>query len=106
MGRARKQILTVFLAGTHACLPNQFVSRHRRKAIRARLGSTWGLAVTGNAGPTEDKDGPAPIGTTLVAVAGPDGTETRPFRLYGGRIELQARGASWALDMLRRKLLC
>ena len=75
------------------------------EAIRARLGSTWGLAVTGNAGPTEDKDGPAPVGTTLVAVAGPDGTETRAFRLYGGRIELQARGASWALDMLRRKLL-
>ena len=75
------------------------------EAIRARLGATWGLAVTGNAGPTEDKDGPAPIGTCLVAVAGPDGTESKAFRLPGGRVELQVRGASWALDMLRRKLL-
>ncbi|MDR3670048.1 MAG: CinA family nicotinamide mononucleotide deamidase-related protein [Holophaga sp.] len=75
-------------------------------AIRERLGTTWGLAVTGNAGPTEDQDGPAPVGTCLVAVAGPDGTECKAFRLPGGRAELQARGASWALDLLRRKLLC
>ena len=75
------------------------------EGIRARLGTTWGLAVTGNAGPTEDKDGPAPVGTCLVAVAGPDGTDSKAFRLPGGRVELQVRGASWALDMLRRKLL-
>ena len=82
------------------------VTRALAEAIRERLGATWGLAVTGNAGPTEDKDGPAPVGTTLVAVAGPGGTEFKAFRLWGGRAELQARGASWALDMLRRKLLC
>jgi nicotinamide-nucleotide amidase len=75
-------------------------------AIRQLLGSTWGLAVTGNAGPGEDRDGPAPVGTCLVAVAGPDGTECKAFRLPGGRAELQTRGASWALDLLRRKLLC
>jgi len=74
------------------------------EAIRERLGATWGLAVTGNAGPTEDPDGPAPVGTCLAAVAGPEGTQCKTFLLYGGRIELQARGASWALDMLRRKL--
>ena len=74
-------------------------------AIRQRLGTTWGLAVTGNAGPTEDKDGPAPVGTCLVAVAGPEHSECQAFRLPGGRAELQVRGASWALDMLRRKLL-
>ena len=28
----------------------------------------------------------------------------KTLRLPGGRAELQARGASWALDMLRRKL--
>jgi len=74
-------------------------------AIRERLGATWGLAVTGNAGPTEDPDGPAPVGTCLVALAGPDGTESKAFRLPGGRTELQVRGASWALDLLRRRLL-
>ncbi len=82
------------------------VTRALAAAIRERLGATWGLAVTGNAGPAEDRDGPAPVGTTLVAVAGPDGTDAKAFILPGGRAELQARGASWALDMLRRKLLC
>jgi len=75
------------------------------EAIRARLGTTWGLAVTGNAGPTEDKDGPAPVGTCLVAAAGPDGTTFKAFRLPGGRAELQTRAASWALDLLRRRLV-
>jgi nicotinamide-nucleotide amidase len=75
------------------------------EAIRERLGATWGLAVTGNAGPTEDPDGPAPVGTCVAAVSGPEGTGCKTFRLPGGRAELQVRGASWALDMLRRKLL-
>jgi PncC family amidohydrolase len=75
------------------------------EGMRQRLGADWGLAVTGNAGPTEDKDGPAPVGTCLVAVAGAEGTLYRAFRLPGGRVDLQVRGASWALDLLRRKLL-
>jgi len=75
------------------------------EAVRARLETTWGVAVTGNAGPTEDKEGPAPVGTTVMAVAGPRGTEVKTLRLPGGRAELQTRGASWSLDMLRRKLL-
>ena len=76
------------------------------EGIRARLGATWGLAVTGNAGPTEDPDGPAPVGTCLVAAAGPEGTTDKAFFLWGGRAEVQQRGASWALDMLRRRMLC
>ena len=75
------------------------------EAARTRLGTTWGLAVTSNACPTEDKEGPARVGTTVLAVAGPQGTECKTLLLYGGRPELQARGASWALDMLRRRLV-
>jgi nicotinamide-nucleotide amidase len=74
------------------------------EAVRRLLGTTWGIAVTGNAGPTEDKEGAAPVGTTVMAVAGPQGTECKTLRLPGGRAELQTRGASWSLDMLRRKL--
>jgi len=75
------------------------------EAVRARLGTTWGLAVTGNAGPAQDPDGPAPVGTTVMAVAGPAGSEVKTLHLWGGRPELQTRGATWALDMLRRKLV-
>jgi nicotinamide-nucleotide amidase len=75
------------------------------EGIRSRLGTDWGLAVTGNAGPTEDPEGPAPVGTCVVATAGPGGTQSRTFLLPGGRAEVQARGASWALDALRRRIL-
>jgi PncC family amidohydrolase len=81
------------------------VTRALAEGIRQRLESSWGLAVTGNAGPTEDPNGPAPVGTVLVAAAGPAGTCYQAFRLPGGRNELQARGTSWALDLLRRELL-
>lgn len=84
---------------------SEAVTRKLAEGIRERMGTTWGLAVTGNAGPTEDKDGPAPIGTCLVAAAGPQGTEYRAFQLVGGRTELQVRAASWTLDLLRRLTL-
>ena len=84
---------------------SEAVTRKLAEGIRERMGATWGLAVTGNAGPTEDKDGPAPIGTCLVAAAGPGGTEYRAFHLQGNRPEIQVRAASWALDLLRRLTL-
>lgn len=75
------------------------------EAIRARLGSTWGLAVTGNAGPTEDKAGPAPVGTFFMAIAGPEGGECRSQHFPGERLDIQARAATFALDFLRRRLV-
>lgn len=81
------------------------VTRALAEGLRTRMGSTWALAVTGNAGPSEDPEGPAPLGTCLVAAAGPEGTSFSAFLLPGGRNEVQVRGASWALDLLRRKLL-
>jgi nicotinamide-nucleotide amidase len=84
---------------------SEAVTRALAEGIRARLGATWSLAVTGNAGPTEDREGPAPIGTCLVAITGPEGTAFKAFQLVGGRTEIQARAASWALDYLRRLLL-
>jgi len=75
------------------------------EGIRTRLGSTWGLAITGNAGPTEDKDGPAPLGTYFMAVAGPNCHECSRQHFPGARPDIQARAAVYALDYLRRKLL-
>jgi nicotinamide-nucleotide amidase len=74
-------------------------------AIRKLLGTTWGLAITGNAGPNEDKDGPAPIGTCFIAIAGPDGVECEKIIIYGDRAAVQARSVTLALGMLRRRLL-
>jgi nicotinamide-nucleotide amidase len=51
--------------------------------VRRRLDATWGLATTGVAGPDEQEG--RPVGTVWVAVAGPDGAETRLLALDGDR---------------------
>jgi len=80
------------------------VTRALAEGIARRLGATWGLATTGNAGPSEDKDGPAPVGTCFMAVAGPGGTSSQARSFPGNRGDLQARTATWALDFLRRRI--
>jgi nicotinamide-nucleotide amidase len=75
------------------------------EGIRAQLQSTWALAVTGNAGPGEDPNGAAPLGTCHIAVAGPNGTHSQCHHFPGERTAVQARTASWALEFLRRTIL-
>ncbi len=76
------------------------------KGIREKLGATWGLAITGNAGPTLDADGKGShLGECAVAVAGPLGVEVRTFIVPGDRADIRLRGAAWSLDLLRRMLL-
>lgn len=58
------------------------------EGIRRRLGSTWGLATTGVAGPGPSEGKPA--GTVHVAVAGPSGTATRALELKGTRAEIRS----------------
>jgi len=79
--------------------------------IREHLGATWGLAITGNAGPTMDKnalgsDGNSQIGRCFIAVAGPDRAECQVFNIHGDKGDVQFRAANWAIDMLRRRILC
>lgn len=83
---------------------SEATTRALAEGIRKRLGARWGLAITGNAGPSEDKDGPAPVGTFFAAVAGPSGTESRAHHFPAERAELQIRAAVLALDFLRRQM--
>jgi nicotinamide-nucleotide amidase len=58
------------------------------EGVRHLLGSTWGLATTGVAGP-----GPAegkPAGTVHVAVSGPSGTVTHALELNGTRAQIRS----------------
>jgi len=76
------------------------------KGIREKLGTTWGLAITGNAGPTVDTGGKdRSLGDCVVAVVGPSGAEVRPFIVPGDRADIQLRSSAWALDLLRRMML-
>ncbi|GLH68886.1 CinA-like protein [Geothrix rubra] len=81
---------------------SEATSRRLAEAVRAKLGATWGLAVTGNAGPGAEGD--APVGTVHLALAGQDGTDSRTFHVPGDRSEVQLRGTARALDLLRRAL--
>ncbi|MEV0386956.1 nicotinamide-nucleotide amidohydrolase family protein [Nonomuraea sp. NPDC050643] len=66
----------------------------------ARLcGATYGLAVTGVAGP-EPQDG-KPVGTVHVAVSGPGGQiSARELRLHGSRERIRVETVHEAVDLL------
>lgn len=92
------------LTSSHGTV-SEAVTRALAEGIRDRLGTTWALAVTGNAGPGEDREGPAPVGTCFAAVAGPKGTACEHTCFPGERSDVQTRSATWALDRLRRQML-
>lgn len=69
---------------------------------RERLGATYGLALTGVAGPDEQEG--KPVGQIHVGLAGPDGVTTRSLRLPGDRARNRAYAVVQALDVLRRTL--
>ncbi|MDP9436898.1 MAG: competence/damage-inducible protein A [Actinomycetota bacterium] len=77
-------------------------ARAMADGVRARLGATYGVALTGVAGP-EEQDG-RPVGTVHVAVAGPAGTRVRAARLPGDRERVRLLAVTLALDLLRRVL--
>jgi nicotinamide-nucleotide amidase len=73
------------------------------EGARQRTGSTYAVAITGEAGP-ESASG-APVGTVIIAVASPDRpTEPRRLQLPGDRARVRTFAAQAALDFLRRKL--
>ena len=72
------------------------------EGVRARLGATYGLALTGVAGP--DPQEGHPPGTLHIAVAGPDRTVSRSLRLPGERARVRLLAVTAGLDLLRRQL--
>lgn len=106
--------LKASLAGVPTDVLAQFgaVSPEAAEALavgaRNRLGASYGLAVTGVAGPDEQEG--KPVGTVHVAVAGPGGAEgraaviTRSVRLPGDRGRIRLLAVTVALDLLRRSL--
>jgi PncC family amidohydrolase len=86
------------------------VAAQLAEGARARCGATWGLGLTGVAGP-DPQDG-RPVGTVHIAVAGPDGTsavESPRLPVHGTdervRPLIRRMTVVHALDLLRRRLL-
>src|ERR1700688_3232624 len=68
--------------------------------IRRRVGSTFGLGITGIAGPgggTEEK----PVGTVHIALAHAGGVKERGVRFPGDRESVRFQASQAALDMVR-----
>jgi nicotinamide-nucleotide amidase len=74
------------------------------QGARARFGTTWGVGITGIAGPSGGTP-QKPVGTVHVAVAGPDGEHHRKLLWQGPRATVKWFSTQTALDLLRRQLL-
>lgn len=80
------------------------VAQALAQGIRERAASTWGIGITGIAGPgggTPEK----PVGTVFFAIAGPEGCRVQQHRFTGTRDQVKMLSAFTALDLLRRTLL-
>jgi nicotinamide-nucleotide amidase len=74
------------------------------EGIRKKCGATWGLSVTGIAGPTggtEEK----PVGLIFHALSNGEATEVVERKFPGDRERVRWWASQQALDMLRRKLM-
>ena len=80
------------------------VAQQMAAGVRALLGSTYGVSLTGNAGPSTDK-GDKPVGLVYVAVAGPDGVTVEEHKFRGQREFIRRRSSQAALSLLRREVL-
>ncbi|MCU1692070.1 MAG: Competence-inducible (CinA-like) protein [Frankiales bacterium] len=100
------------LKATLAGVPEQLLAEHGAVSpqtaealadgVRQRTGATYGVALTGVAGP--DPQEGHPPGTLHVGVAGPAGVRVRSVRLPGDRERVRALAVTTALDQLRRTL--
>jgi nicotinamide-nucleotide amidase len=72
-------------------------------AVRRKTGATYGVAITGNAGPTAD-EGDAPVGQVYVAVADASGATVAERQFLGDRPRIRAFTGQMALDLLRRHI--
>ena len=71
---------------------------------RARFGATWGIGITGIAGPTGGTP-EKPVGTVHIAVAGPRGEQHRKLLWPAPRPMVKWFSTQAALDLLRRTML-
>jgi len=70
--------------------------------VRARLGTSVGVGITGVAGPTGGTEA-KPVGTVVIAVDGPGAAhKVRTVRLPGDRAMVRQMSVQTAMDMLRR----
>ncbi len=84
------------------------VARSLAEGIRERTGASFGISITGLAGPGGGAPGPdekKPVGLVYIALASSSVTECKELNLPGDRERVRLWATQHALEMLRRKLL-
>jgi len=84
------------------------VARALAEGIRTRTGASFGLSITGLAGPGGGAPGPdekKPIGLVYIGLASSSETVCKQIHLTGDREHIRLWATQHALEMLRRKLL-
>jgi nicotinamide-nucleotide amidase len=74
------------------------------EGIRQRCKATFGIGITGVAGPTGGSD-QKPVGLVFHALASENGTEVVERTFFGDRKRVRWFATQQALDMVRRKLI-
>jgi nicotinamide-nucleotide amidase len=72
-------------------------------AIRRKTGATYGISITGNAGPTAD-EGDAPVGQVYVALADAGSVQVAERQFLGDRPRIRAFTGQMALYLLRKHI--
>ncbi len=83
------------------------VAQQMATGVRSRLGTTWGLSITGIAGPDGGSE-TKPVGLVYIGLVGSNSPVESARYLFGSnrsRDSIRWMSISAALDMLRRKLL-
>ena len=68
------------------------------EGARSALGVDVALGLTGSAGPDPQEQ---PVGTIVIAVATPDGTRVRTFRMPGDRERVRTFATTASLQLIR-----
>jgi nicotinamide-nucleotide amidase len=102
------------LKTAYADVPAKLISEHGAvsnpvacalaEGIRKRCGTTFGIGITGVAGPTGGSP-EKPVGLVFLALASERGTEVVERNFFGDRKRVRWFASQQALDMLRRKLI-
>ena len=84
------------------------VAAQMAEGVRERLGSTYGVATTGAAGPDDapggTEAGSVPAGTVYAAIAGPRGTQVSKLVLPGSRDDIRDQTVAAVLTSLSEEL--
>ncbi len=78
--------------------------RATAEGLRRALGCTWALAESGIAGPQGSRRSPKPVGSVVLALAGPSGTIVEEHHFPGSRVEVMLQIAERALLLLHATL--